>query len=68
MINIVKGEISTIDGDEAQIVIPGSQNVVSYKFKISNEVLSLRETPLVPGTVVIAVMYSRTDGVIIATV
>lgn len=68
MINIVKGEISTIDGDEAQIVIPGSQNVVSYKFKISNEVLSLRETPLVPGTAVIAVMYSRTDGVIIATV
>ena len=68
MINIIKGKISTIEGNEAKVFIPGNENFVSYKFKISNEVLRGRTEPLNAGTTVVAVMYSRTDGVIIATV
>lgn len=68
MINIVKGQISTIEGNSAKIIIPET-GVVSYTLEITREVIEVNlDTPLKPGDWVIAVLYTKTDGVIVGSI
>lgn len=68
MINIIKGQISTIEGNSAKIIIPET-GVVSYKLEITREVIEANlNTPLKPGDWVIAVLYTKTDGVIVGSI
>ncbi len=47
MINIVKGQISTIEGNSAKIIIPET-GVVSYTLEITREVIEVNlDTPLI---------------------
>ena len=64
MINIIKGQISTNEGNSAKIIIQET-GVESYNLEIIEANL---DTPLKPGDWVIAVLYTKSDGVIVGSI